>query len=168
MRHSLICLFAAFPLLAQAPVAKEFLAEFDQAAGHVLQLAEATPDEKYAWRPGPGVRSFSEIYMHLAGGNLMLLGFAGAEKPGVSPRELEKKVTTKAEVVDWLKRSFDSVRKAYSSATPEVLDRPAKFFGRDTTVRAIYLRLLVHVNEHMGQAVAYARVNGIVPPWSKQ
>jgi uncharacterized damage-inducible protein DinB len=59
------------------------------------------------------------------------------------------------------------VRDNFSKANEASLNAPADFFGTKTTVRAIYLRILVHNNEHMGQSVAYARMNGVVPPWSQ-
>jgi hypothetical protein len=78
--------------------------------------------------------------------------------------DTEKNVTAKAEVIGWLRNSFDAVRKAYPPDAPQ---KAAKFFGTDTKVENIYLRILVHNHEHMGQSIAYARMNGIVPPWSK-
>ena len=63
-----------------------------------------------------------------------------------------------------LKDSFEALRKAYPAAE---LQKPAKSFGQDSKVENIYLRILVHNHEHMGQPIAYARMNGIVPPWSK-
>jgi len=81
--------------------------------------------------------------------------------------ELEKTVREKAVVAQMLKSSLDEVRNRFSQLTPAELDRPVDFFGEQTTVRGVYLRIFAHVNEHYGQSVAYARVNGIVPPWSQ-
>jgi uncharacterized damage-inducible protein DinB len=157
------------------PVQQEYMREFEHAMGQVIALAKAMPADKLGWRPGPGVRSTSEVFMHVANSNLILLGLAGVKEPGgmktfdiPAIRELEKTQTTKAQVLDWLNRSLDAVRKAYPATTPAAQERSVDFFGRTTSVRAVYLRLLVHADEHMGQAVAYARVNGIAPPWSRQ
>jgi hypothetical protein len=112
------------------------------------------------------VRSVSEVYMHIVVANWFLLGQAGV-KPENAPKitmETEKQVKDKAEVIKWLKDSFDAVRKAYPPADAK---KAVKFFGQDTTAENIYLRILVHNHEHMGQSIAYARTNGIVPPWSK-
>jgi uncharacterized damage-inducible protein DinB len=70
-------------------------------------------------------------------------------------------------VISWLKRSLDAVKTARTSLKPEDLQRSVKIAGRDAKVDGMYLRIIVHANEHMGQLIAYARVNGIVPPWSK-
>ena len=78
-----------------------------------------------------------------------------------------EKVTAKTDVIDWLKRSLDAVKTARASLKPGELQRKVKVNGRDSTVDGMYLRIIVHANEHMGQLVAYARMNGIVPPWSK-
>ncbi len=175
------------PLGAQDPAAykREYLGELGYAGKNVIALAQAMPAEKYAWRPGAGVRSASEVYMHIAAGNFLLLEVVGQKAPEdlygkleASGRErmmalikrnaeLEKTVTEKQRVVALLERSLAAVREAFEKASAADLDKPVDFFGRPTTVRGVYLRLLAHVNEHMGQSVAYARVNGIVPPWSR-
>lgn len=144
-----------------------WMGEFDHASRQLLELAEAIPAEKFAWRPAPGVRSISELYMHIAIGNYFLLGQAGIKPPvdvATLGKEPEKSITGKADVMKFVKDSFDAVRAAYPTADRQ---KAVKFFGNDTTVDGVLLRLLVHNHEHMGQAIAYARVNGIVPPWSR-
>lgn len=76
-------------------------------------------------------------------------------------------VTSKAEVVSWLKRSLDAVKQAHLAVTPKELQRKVHIADRDATVDGMYLRIIVHTNEHMGQLIAYARMTGVVPPWSK-
>ena len=143
-----------------------YLPEFNHSSRQILQLAEATPAEKFEWRPAPGVRSVSEVYMHIAMGNYLLLNQAGAklENAPKMTQTTEKDVKDKAAVIGWMKDSFDAVRATYPKAE---LQKPAKFFGQDSKVENIYTRILVHNHEHMGQSIAYARMNGIVPPWSK-
>jgi uncharacterized damage-inducible protein DinB len=80
---------------------------------------------------------------------------------------MEKTVTKKADVIDWLKRSLDAVKTARAHLKAGDLERKVKVDGKTVTVDGMYLRIIVHANEHMGQLVAYARMNGIVPPWSK-
>jgi len=145
---------------------------YDGEWGHVtrqlIALAEATPAEKFAWRPAPGVRSMSEVYMHIALANFYLLSVTGPKMPAdIKSEEMEKTVTAKAEVIDWLKRSLEAVKAARASLKPGDMERSVKIFGRDAHVDGMYLRIIVHANEHMGQLIAYARMNGIVPPWSK-
>ena len=145
---------------------------YDPEWGHVssqlVALAEATPQKKFGWRPGPGVRSTSEVFMHIAIANFYLLSVTGPKMPAdLSSPDLEKTVTDKAQVINWLKRSLDAVKTAHTAAKPADLRRKLKIQGVDADVDGIYLRIIVHANEHMGQLVAYARMNGIVPPWSQ-
>ena len=106
--------------------------------------------------------------MHIAVANFYLLSVTGAKAPAdFKPREMEKTVTAKADVIGWLKRSLDAVKTAHAALKSEDAQRKVKTFGLEATVDAVYLRIIVHANEHMGQLVAYARMNGIVPPWSK-
>ena len=133
----------------------------------LVALAEATPAEKFSWRPAPGVRSTSEVYMHIVFANFGLLGFTGPKVPPDLKEGMDKTVTSKQEVIAWLKRSLDAVKQAHLAVTSEDLKRPVKIWGRDATVDGMYLRIIVHANEHMGQLVAYARMTGVTPPWSK-
>jgi uncharacterized damage-inducible protein DinB len=144
-----------------------WLPEFTLTSRNVLALAEATPAEKFGWRPGPGVRSISEVYMHLALGNFYLLEQAGV-KPAVDrstlPKGAETSVTAKADVIRWLRASLDAVSKGYQASDRQ---QKVKLFGKETTADGVFLRILLHNNEHMGQSIAYARMNGIAPPWSQ-
>lgn len=139
---------------------------------HVTQqltaLAEATPPEKFAWRPAAGVRSTSEVYMHIVLANFYLLSVTGPKMPDDLKREMEKTVTSKADVISWLKRSMDVVKQAHAAETPKDLERKVHIADRDATVDGMYLRIIVHANEHMGQLVAYARMTGVVPPWAEK
>ena len=93
--------------------------------------------------------------------------FSGKESGGeVIARnlEFEKTVHGKDNVIALLDRTLDAVKASLASAD---MERPVEMFGQRTTARAVYLRILAHANEHMGQSIAYARMNGVVPPWSK-
>jgi uncharacterized damage-inducible protein DinB len=145
---------------------------YDGEWGHVsrqlVALAEATPADKFSWRPAQGVRSMSEVYMHIALANFYLLSVTGPKMPAdIKAENMESAVTAKSEVIDWLKRSLEAVKTAHAKMTPGELQRKVKVNDRDATVDGMYLRIIVHANEHMGQSIAYARMNGIVPPWSK-
>jgi uncharacterized damage-inducible protein DinB len=144
---------------------------FDGEWGHLSRqlvgLAEATPADHFAWRPSPEVRSTSEVYMHIVLANFFLLNVTGPPSPEGPGPEMEKTVAGKAEILDWLKRSLDAVKTAHAAASPEDLQRKVKIAGREATADGMYLRIIVHANEHMGQLIAYARMNGIVPPWSR-
>jgi len=135
----------------------------------LIALAEAIPAEKFGWRPAPGVRSVSEVYMHIALANFYLLSVTGPKMPAdMKSPGLEKTVTAKADVINWLKRSLDAVKTARAGLKPGDFERKVKIYNRDANVDGMYLRIIVHANEDMGQLIAYARMNGIVPPWSGQ
>jgi uncharacterized damage-inducible protein DinB len=108
--------------------------------------------------------------MHIAIANFWLLSNTGVKLPpdvNLSP-DMEKKVTSKAEVIQWLKRSLEAVKAARAQLKPGDLQRKVHIVDRDATVDGIYLRIIIHANEHMGQLIAYARTTGVVPPWSGQ
>lgn len=158
----------------------EFLWELDIAERQMTAMLEAIPAEKFDWRPDPKARSVSEVFIHVAAGNFMLLDAIGVAVPedlyreipaqgqeriwGLIHRndELEKDVREKAGVADAFTRSLQSVRKSFAEAD---LDRGLHFFGEQTTVRRVYLRLLAHLHEHMGQMIAYMRTSGMPAPW---
>ena len=104
--------------------------------------------------------------MHVALANFWLLSLTGPKLPAEVKAELENTVTSKAEVVGWLKRSLEAVRAARAALKPGDLEKPVKVAGRDAKADGIYLRIIVHANEHMGQLIAYARSSGVKVPWS--
>jgi uncharacterized damage-inducible protein DinB len=107
--------------------------------------------------------------MHIALANFYLLSEAepARKMPADLKEDAEKTVTAKPEVISWLKRSLETVKAAHLAATPKDLQRKVHIADRDATADGIYLRIIIHDNEHMGQLVAYARMTGVVPPWSK-
>lgn len=172
VRYALIffCLSAS-TLFAQHPpegIWEGYDGEWKHVSSQLVALAEATPAEKFAWRPAPGVRSTSEVYMHIALANFYLLSVTGPKMPPDLKQEMEKTVTSKADVIDWLKRSLNAVKEAHLAETPQDLQRKVHIADRDATVDGMYLRIIVHANEHMGQLIAYARMTGVVPPWAEK
>ena len=151
---------------SQTGFKSEFLRQFEDAEKKVLALAEAVPQEKYSWRPSEGVRSMSEVFMHIAGGNYFLASFAGAKRPD-GLQNLEK-IADKAKVIEALKQSFDHVRQALQNTSDADLTKSVKMFGRDTTIRDVFFTIATHAHEHLGQSIAYVRMNNITPPWSRQ
>ncbi len=144
----------------------EFVANLDEVQDKLMELAESTPADKYSWRPAKDVRSISEVYMHVAGANYVLATYLGAPAP-TPARDLEKSVTRKADVVPELQKSFDHLRAAAAKATD--LEKQVKMFdGNTTSHRGVMMKALSHVHEHLGQSIAYARSNGVTPPWSRQ
>lgn len=171
VKIALLLIFSARLLLGQAlpeGLFEGYDGEWPHVSQQLIALAEATPAEKFSWRPAAGVRSTSEVYMHIANANFYLLSITGPKMPSDLKEGMEKTVTSKPEVIQWLKRSLDAVKQAHLAETPKDLQRKVHIEDRDATVDGMYLRIIVHDNEHMGQLVAYARMNGVVPPWAKK
>jgi uncharacterized damage-inducible protein DinB len=144
----------------------EFLRQMDEVSGKLLELAEAVPAEKYSWHPGEGVRSVSEVYVHIASGNYFLMKFMGVDPPADFTRDMEKTITDKAQVIEAMKKSFTHIRQAMLKTSDADLEKSVELFGQNTTYRDVFFTVAMHLHEHLGQSIAYARMNGIVPPWS--
>jgi uncharacterized damage-inducible protein DinB len=149
-------------------VRADILAQIQDAETKLIALAEATPADKFGWRPADGVRTIGEVYAHVAGGNYFLPTFWDVKAPeGVDPRSFEPAAGDKAGTIDRMRKSFDHARGAIAQASDADLDRAVKMFGQQSTVRGAMLTVASHAHEHLGQAIAYARSNGIAPPWSR-
>lgn len=153
---------------------RDLLDPIDHAEREILALAKAIPAEKYSWRPAKGVRSVSEVYQHIANGNNLILTFT-AEKPLdrkalnqmiEDNARLEQTVTDKDRIIANLKDSFERTRAVIMRMSEQDLNRPVKFFGTDGTMRGVLISIGNHSHEHLGQSIAYARMMGVVPPWS--
>ncbi|HSE39624.1 MAG TPA: DinB family protein [Acidobacteriota bacterium] len=166
-----ICIPAiVFGQSQSAPAATGFkgdlLKQVEDVEKKIVSLAEAVPAEKYSWRPGEGVRSVSEVLMHVAGANYLLPSMAGVTPPPGISRDMEKTVTEKPKVVEALKQSFIHLKQGIQNTPDADFEKNVKFFGDEATVRYVFLVAAAHGNEHLGQSIAYARMNGITPPWS--
>ena len=166
-----VFLFAGLlPLYAQdAPTSgfrAEFLKQLDEVSVKLLDLAQAVPAEKYSWRPSEGVRSVSEVYVHIAAGNYFLMKFMGIDPPADFTRDMEKTITDKRQVIEAMKKSFAHVRQAALKTSDADLEKSVELFGQNTTYRDVFFTDMMHLHEHLGQSIAYARMNGVVPPWS--
>ena len=177
--------FVMAPLLGQTTsIRQEILTVFDGAAKRAVALAEARPQDKFAWRPMEGVRSYGEVCMHMAGSNFLFLSYAGLKPPSGAAQDLaaaymkrgfelpelfavEGAVKEKAKIVASMKQSFDQAREFIQNVPEADLDKPVQFFDRKTTIRGILISMSGHLSEHLGQAIAYARVNYVAPPWSR-
>lgn len=146
----------------------EFLQHFARSSGKIMALAEAVPEDLYEWSPMEGVMHVAQVYMHLARYNFMYLDTSlGIPVPdGIELSELES-ITDKRRVLEIYERSTDHVRESVARMTEEDLTAPTMLYGREVAGWAVLFQLLSHMNEHVGQSVAYARMNRIVPPWSR-
>ncbi|HJW14013.1 MAG TPA: DinB family protein [Thermoanaerobaculia bacterium] len=159
---------SAEPAAAPTGFRAEFIAEADSVGKKLTDLANAMPQEKYSWRPAPGIRSVSEVYVHVAGAGYLIPSFLGVKIPEGITRDMEKTVTEKARVLDTLKKSLEHVKSVAANMSDADLDKKVKIFGgREVTQRAVMVLILNHMHEHLGQSIAYARMNGVAPPWSE-
>jgi uncharacterized damage-inducible protein DinB len=157
----------AKPAAGTGDVRGEILQQVGDAEKKLTALAEAMPAEKYGWRPAEKVRSVGEVFMHVAGGNYFLPTFWGVKPPeGVNPREFEASGSDKAKVIATMKASFEHLRNAIKNTPEADLAKAIKLFGEDATQRQAMMVAANHDHEHLGQAIAYARMNGVTPPWS--
>lgn len=147
----------------------EFLAEIAFYEQRFERLAQAMPAEKYTWRPGEGVRSIGEVYNHIVAANYGVARVLGTPPPaGVDPKAIMANSADKPKTVQALKDSFAHFRQAVLSLSDADLDKPLKLFGQQTTYRGAFIMITGHTGEHLGQSIAYARMNGIVPPWTEE
>ncbi len=148
---------------------EEFSGQFEASARKLVDLAKAMPADSYSWRPMEGVATVASAYMHIARYNYMYPDMnLGVDPPaGVEYRTLEERVTEKDQVVEVLAASMDHVRKVVQGMSDADLEAPVRLYGREVAGWAVLLQLVTHMNEHLGQEIAYARMNGVVPPWSR-
>ncbi|MEP6689730.1 MAG: DinB family protein [Gemmatimonadaceae bacterium] len=158
---------------AALEVRKQFLADIDSLNAKFMALAEAIPADKYAWRPGPGVRSVGEAFMHVASEYYTYAPAAfGATRSPVIERSKEgfqkfEAMSSKPEVLKHLKEGFAFTKTSISALDPAAITGTHKLFGGDRTIIETSLGVVDDLHEHMGQLIAYARANGVKPPWSK-
>jgi uncharacterized damage-inducible protein DinB len=150
-------------------VRAEFLEEVIYYEQRYTRLAEAMPAEKYAWHPAEGVRSVGEVYAHIVAANYGIARALGAAPPaGLDFKAIQALSADKPKLIQALKDSFAHFRGAIIVLSEADADKPQKMFGRQTTVRGSFIMITGHFGEHLGQSIAYARVNGVVPPWTAE
>ena len=156
-----------------AAAAADVLFSLASVESEVMQLAQAVPEEKYSWRPGPGVRTFQQVFLHIAYGNHLILTIAQGAEPDdikkIDRRQRQDRTgpINKEKTLKALTETFGEIHAYLDDVRAHALTRDMEFFGQKTTRRGILIWLDTHMGEHLGQAIAYARMNGITPPWSK-
>jgi uncharacterized damage-inducible protein DinB len=147
----------------------EFLDDVAYYEQRYTRLAEAVPADKYTWRPGEGVRSVGEVYTHIISANYGVASALGTPPPaGFDFKAVAALSGDKAKVLPVLKESFGHFRGAILTLSDADGDKPQKMFNRQTTLRGALMMIDRHWGEHLGQSIAYARVNGVVPPWTQE
>jgi uncharacterized damage-inducible protein DinB len=150
-------------------VRAEFLNELKTQEDKFLALARAVPADNYTWRPGEGVRSFSEVFLHVAAANYNLPKVFGVQPPaGFKVQGFDKSTTDKVKVIDALKGGFAHMREAVMNMPDGEVEKQVDWFGAKSTYRGVMLFIIRHNAEHLGQAIVYARMNRIVPPWTEE
>jgi uncharacterized damage-inducible protein DinB len=175
LRSAVSCfaLAAAFAALAAPAQAQSgaagfraaWLSDYQEVTGKITQLADAFPADKLAWRPAEGVRSAGEVIGHIAVANYFLPSFMGHAMPEGMTMESEKQADP-AKLHQMLAESIVHLRKVFDETSDADLAKTAEFFGHQKSYQEMLLITLGHLHEHLGQLIAYARMNGIVPPWS--
>ena len=147
----------------------ELIGQLNDAQQKLVALCNAMPADKMTWRPAPGVRSVSEVFMHVAQANLSIPGIAGvAAAMNVRiPPGADTTLVDKVRIADFLTKSFEHTKNAVMAISDAQMDTKVNLFGQPSTKRGVMVLVTTHAHEHLGQAIAYARMNGVVPPWSK-
>jgi hypothetical protein len=173
-----LALLLAVPARAQEPrgLMQDLVRDLDQVQQKITSLAKAMPEGAYAWRPGKGVRSTGEVLIHVTADNYFMPAAMGITVPaetGINGKDydtavaFEKKSMTRDQVLSELGKSFALLKNAMTTFPSEKLDTPIEAFGQKMTNRAMWISTVTHLHEHLGQLIAYARSNNVVPPWSK-
>ncbi len=178
---TLSALAAAVPpsatLSAQtAPVVLDLMKDIEGVEKKFVALAKATSPEKLSWRPAPGVRSAAEVLLHVASDNYLLPSGFGVAIPASTNIKAddfktlttyEQRALTREQIVAELETSFAHLKNAMTKTTAAELTKPVSMFGMNSNAQSMWILTATHLHEHLGQSIAYARMNGIVPPWSK-
>lgn len=171
-------LLVATPAAAQQPgLMSDLTRDVKGVQDKLVALAREMPADKLDWRPAEGVRSVREVFLHVAADNYFLPSVTGVQpdaSTGIDVTDFatlttyEKQALDRDATVAALEKSFAHLLAAMTTAHDSTLDRSVKLFGQDMTMRYVWLLTATHLHEHLGQAIAYARSNGVVPPWSRR
>ncbi|HSB94430.1 MAG TPA: DinB family protein [Flavitalea sp.] len=172
MKHLLtvFALLITANVFSQGQFQKESAGSLTHVSSEVMQLANAIPADKYSYTPQPGVRSVAEVCAHIVSANYFFASKIGGKVPAdVKMETLEKDLKAKDAIEKELKRSYDVIIDAIKNTPDGVLPNKVEFpFPGDFTSMSAIMIALGHSNEHLGQLIAYARMNGITPPWSEK
>jgi len=147
----------------------------DRLEGKLTDLLGAFSEEDLAWRPMEGTRSVSEIFLHVGADNfympIRMLDTPAPESTGITADwatavAFEERDLTRAEIGAALTASFAHLRTAME-ATAGDLDGELTLGQNTSTLGQVWVGIVTHLHEHLGQSIAYARTNQIVPPWSQ-
>lgn len=162
----------ALPALARAQdtgtLRQQLMSHFDMSMNKVIALAEAMPNDRYEWKPQADAMPVGHVYAHIANYNYY---YPASAMSIAAPADLKldtlEAMRDKAQIVALLKRSAEHVRQSVKAMSDADLNAETRLYGRTVPRWAVLLQLVAHMNEHLGQSIAYARANEVVPPWSR-
>ncbi|MGA8866751.1 MAG: DinB family protein [Candidatus Sulfotelmatobacter sp.] len=145
------------------------LVDLEQVQKKFVDLANALPADKLTCRPAADSRSFAEVFLHVAGERYGILALMGAAPPaGFDGKALEKSTTDKVQILAELNKSWEFTRKAINGMSNADFAKLLPKLGPQANAGDVVYILVADAHEHLGQAVAYARENGVVPPWTAE
>lgn len=168
----------ALPAAGQQPpsLVQDLLGDVREVHEKLVALAREFPADKYGWRPSDGVRSVGEVFLHVAADNYLIPAALGTPPPastGLVATDystglaFERRTLGKDAILQELERSFAHLTQLLDKTTATQLAQEFSMFGRRFTGQQVWVLTVTHIHEHLGQMIAYARSNGIVPPWSR-
>jgi len=168
-QFAIVALLVSFEAFCQGQFQKESAGSLTFVSGQVMMLAQAIPGDKYSFTPQAGVRSVAEVCAHIISANYFFASKLGAKIPAdVKMETLEKDLKAKEAIAAELKRSYDVMINAVKNTSDAALATKVEFpFPGEFTSMSAILILIAHSNEHLGQLVAYSRMNNITPPWNQ-
>jgi hypothetical protein len=151
----------------------DLLADVGTIETKLVDLAGAIPENKYSWHPD-SARSVRQVLLHIAADNYVLpamLGFSPDPSTGLSSDyttgvAFEARNIPKDSVIADLKKSFAFLKQSLGNVSQASLSAPVTMFGQQFTGQSGWILAVTHLHEHLGQMIAYARTNGVKPPWS--
>ena len=173
--NTALALVCAVPAAAQAPgIITDLVGDVSEVEKKFIDLAKAIPPDKYDWRPAPGIRSIGEVLKHVSSDNYLipvLLGTPADASTGITAdyktaQAYETRKMTKDQAIAEVQKSFVHLKKAMNATTAAKLNASVSFFGTPSTTQKAWVGGTTHLHEHLGQLIAYARSNGVKPPWS--
>jgi uncharacterized damage-inducible protein DinB len=172
-----VLLFAlSAPVAAQSALTADLVKDITQAEEKFVALAKVFNAQQAGWRPGEGVRSVQEVLLHVAADNYFLPAAMGVAAPPATKitatdfnamMAFEKQELNQAGTVAAVEASFDHLRTAFNGISEARMNEKITVFGQEFTVRQFMILAATHMHEHLGQLIAYARMNGVKPPWSR-
>jgi uncharacterized damage-inducible protein DinB len=173
--NAALVLTCAVPAAAQTPtIITDLVGDVSEVEKKLVDLAKAIPADKFDWRPGQGVRSVGEVVKHVASDNYLipaLLGTPADASTGITTdyktaQAYEARKMTKDQAIAEMQKSFAHLKKTMNATPAAKLNGSVSFFGTPSTMQKAWVGTTTHLHEHLGQLIAYARTNGVKPPWS--